>query len=224
MTAAQVDPNEVEARVRAVRLRLDELGGRTVRILAVTKGFDESAIRAAVAAGLNQIGENYAQEAVPKTSSVRREGLTFEAHFIGHLQSNKVRSLAGVIDVWQTVDRETVLRTLAERVPGARVLLQVNATGESNKGGVDPGAVGWLLDTALGAGLRVDGLMTMGPTNADLALTRHAFRTVRSLVDRFGLGECSMGMSGDLEIAVDEGSTLVRVGTALFGARASRSV
>jgi len=205
-----------------VRSRLDACGGRGVRIVAVTKGFDVSAIRAAVAAGLDLIGENYAQEAVPKIAAARAEGLNFEAHFIGHLQSNKVRMLAPAIDVWQTVDRESLLPAIAQRAPGARVFIQVNATDEPDKGGVVPGGVGALVEAARALGLGVAGLMTVGPTNEDAVLTRQAFRTVRSLVDEFGLAECSMGMSGDLEIAVGEGSTLVRVGTALFGGRPTR--
>lgn len=222
MTAHGVSASEVADRVCAVRSRVDALGGGQVRIVAVTKGFDVTAIHAAVSAGLDLIGENYAQEAVPKIEAARAAGLVFEAHFIGHVQSNKVRTLLPAIDLWQTVDRASLVSALAERAPGARVLVQVNSTGESAKAGVDPGGVGALVEAAQAAGLQVEGLMTMGPTTADPELARRAFRLVRGLVDEFGLRECSMGMSGDLEIAVSEGSTLIRVGTALFGQRSVR--
>lgn len=222
MTTGGVSAPEVAGRLHEVRSRIDALGAGSVRIVAVTKGFDVSAIHAAVAAGLDLIGENYAQEAVPKIDAARAAGLRFETHFIGHVQSNKVRMLAPAIDVWQTVDRMSLVSAIADRSPGARVLVQVNATGEADKAGVAPDGVAALVEAARAGGLHVEGLMTMGPTTEDPVLTRHAFRVVRGLVDEFGLRECSMGMSGDLEIAVDEGSTLIRVGTALFGQRPAR--
>lgn len=222
MTPRGVSAREVADRLHEIRLRIGALGGANVRIVAVTKGFDISAIHAAVSAGLGLIGENYAQEAVPKIEAARADGLVFEAHFIGHVQSNKVRMLVPAIDVWQTVDRMSLVAAIADRSPGARVFVQVNATGEADKAGVAPDGVGALVEAARTVGLQVEGLMTMGPTTEDPVVTRRAFRTVRNLADEFGLRECSMGMSGDLEIAVDEGSTLIRVGTALFGERPVR--
>jgi pyridoxal phosphate enzyme (YggS family) len=181
------------------------------------------AVEAAVAAGLVRIGENYAQEAVAKISECRTAGLRFESHFIGHIQTNKVRSLVPVVDVWQSVDRESVVLELARRAkPGTRLLVQVNATGEGTKSGCPPDTVPTLVDLALTNKLAVEGLMTIGPTDGDPGRTRAAFRTTRALVDRLGLTVCSMGMSSDLEIAVNEGATLLRVGTALFGDRPPR--
>jgi hypothetical protein len=138
---------------------------------------------------------------------------------IGRLQTNKVRQLAGRVDCVETVDRAGLVDELSRRCPGMHVLVQVNATGEPDKGGCDPGDVGALVARASEAGLVVDGLMTVGPTTGGPEAARPGFRIVRELVDRFGLAVCSMGMSDDLEVAVQEGSTRVRVGSALFGAR-----
>jgi uncharacterized pyridoxal phosphate-containing UPF0001 family protein len=142
-----------------------------------------------------------------------------EVHFIGGLQTNKVRSLVGLVDLWQTVDRNSLLAEIARRAPGSRVLIQVNATDEDTKSGCRVDEVDALVETAIARGLRVDGLMTIGPTQPDSALTRRAFRSVSAAADRLGLAEVSMGMSGDWEIAIDEGSTLIRVGSAIFGDR-----
>ena len=214
---------EVADRAALLRERIERAGGSGVGIIAVTKGFDDSVIAAAVAAGLSRVGENYAQEAGPKITAARAHGLVIETHFIGQLQTNKVRLLAPVIDVWQTVDRAAAVQEIARRCPaGTRVFLQVNSTGEDTKAGCEPRDVDALLQNAVEHGLTVEGLMTMGPTDVDPARSRDAFRLTRSLVDRLGLGQCSMGMSDDLEIAVAEGSTLVRVGSALFGRRPAR--
>jgi uncharacterized pyridoxal phosphate-containing UPF0001 family protein len=144
-------------------------------------------------------------------------------HFIGQLQSNKIKQLADIVDVWQSIDRLSLLTEIAKRTTraGAEVMLQVNVTGEDGKGGCTPAEVGELTRAARDLGLEVLGLMAVGPTNEDLVVTRSAFRTLRTLVNEHGLQQCSMGMTGDLEIAVEEGSTMVRVGSALFGNRPS---
>lgn len=191
--------------------------GADVDVLAVTKGFGPDAVSAAAAAGLRTIGENYAQELVTKAPTAAACGMA--VHFIGQLQSNKVRQLAGLVDVWETVDRRRLVVEIARRAPGAIVLVQVDATGEQGKGGCPVAEVPGLVDVAREAGLRVAGLMTVGPTDGGPEAARPVFRAVRRLTDELGLGTCSMGMSGDLEVAVEEGSTEVRIGTALFGAR-----
>ncbi len=191
--------------------------GDGVEIVAVTKGFGPDAVRAAAAGGCRSIGENYAQELLSKAPSAAECGVA--VHFIGRLQSNKVRPLAGIVDVWETVDRRRLVDELARRAPGATVLVQVDATDEPGKGGCPPGEVAALVQAAAGAGLVVDGLMTVGPTVGGPEAARPGFRTTRRLVDELGLRTCSMGMSADLEVAVEEGSTRVRVGTALFGPR-----
>jgi pyridoxal phosphate enzyme (YggS family) len=196
---------------------VDRRWSHPVRVVAVTKGFDERAVDAAAAAGCVAIGENYAQEVRAKRAAIERSGL--DLHFIGHLQSNKVRQLGDLVAVWSSVDRASVIDELAKRVPGAVVRLQVNTTGEEQKGGCSPEAVPELMARARNGGLRVEGLMTVGPTAGPPEAARPAFALLRALVDTHGLTECSMGMSGDLDVAVEEGSTEVRVGTVLFGPR-----
>ena len=196
--------------------------GRGVDVLAVTKGFGADAIDAAVAAGCRRIGENYAQELLDKLRQ-RDESVPMpEIHFIGRLQSNKVRSLAGVVDVYESVDRPSLVNAIARRSPGARVLVQVDTTGAPGKGGCPLGEAENLVAAADDAGLRVEGLMTVGPTEGGPAAARDGFRAVRALTTQLGLRVCSMGMTDDLEVAVEEGSTQVRVGTALFGWRDAR--
>ena len=183
----------------------------------MTKGFGPDAVAAAAAAGCASIGENYAQELLAKAEAALAAGVA--VHFIGRLQSNKVRLVADVVSVWESVDRPSIVDELARRAPGATILVQVAATGEPGKGGCPPGDVAALVARAGAAGLRVDGLMTVGPTEGGPEAARPAFRLVRRLADDLGLRSCSMGMSADLEVAVEEGATEVRLGTALFGPR-----
>ena len=210
-----VDPAQVAERADALRARLHRAGGDDVRIVAVTKTFGPDAVDAAVQAGLVDIGENYAQEAVAKLAEVTTVPTV---HFIGRLQRNKVRSLAPVVDVWQSVDRPEVAREIAKRAPGASVMVQVDISGEETKGGVAPGDTESLVTTATDLGLDVVGLMGVALL-AEPEAARPGFALLRHLVDQLGLRECSMGMTADLEIAVDEGTTMVRVGRDLFGER-----
>jgi PLP dependent protein len=210
-----ITPERVVERLELVRERIARAGGVDVEVIAVTKGFGPEAVHAALAAGLHRVGENYAQELLAK-----REALSLaEVHFIGRMQSNKVRSLVEVVDVFESVDRRSLIEELARRIPGATVLIQVNSTGEPDKGGCAPDHVADLVGLAGDAGLHVDGLMTVGPTHGGPGAARPGFRVVRRLVDDLGLRQCSMGMSDDLEVAVAEGSTRIRVGTGLFGER-----
>jgi PLP dependent protein len=212
----------VAERLEAVRARIAAAGGDGVRVVAVTKGFGADAIEAAVAAGCPDVGENYAQELMAKVPAVR--GPAPRVHFIGHLQTNKVKQLAPVVDVWQSVDRPSVVDALERHAaPGSAVLVQVNVAGAAEQGGCDPSEVPALVEAASVAGLHVAGLMAIGRAG-DPADARPGFRLLRRLVDDLGLTECSMGMTADLEVAVEEGSTMVRVGTAVFGPRpATRS-
>lgn len=206
--------------VHDIRERIAAAGGLDVRLVAVTKTFGPDAVRAAMAAGCDAIGENYAQELVAKLDQVEPRP---EVHFIGQLQSNKVRVVAPLVSVYETVDRESLAVEIARRHPGAVVLVQVRPdAGRADaaaKGGCAPEEVSALVDRAGSLGLDVAGLMTVGPTHGGPEAARPGFREVRSLVDRLGLRICSMGMSDDLEIAVQEGSTQVRIGSALFGPR-----
>ena len=209
---------EIARRIRDIRQRIADLGGKDVSIIAVTKGFGIAEIRAAMKAGCSMVGENYAQEIRAKYAPVDPLERP-EIHFIGHLQSNKVAGLVSFVDVWQTVDRLSIVQTVAKQVPGARVFIQVNATGETGKGGCQPHQVAELVSAARECGLEVLGLMTVGPTHNDRALTKAAFRTVALLRKELGLAELSMGMSEDLDIAVPLGATMVRMGRAIFGER-----
>lgn len=213
-----VDASLIAANYHALRARVDELGGPAVGIVAVTKTFPIEAVMAVRDAGCDRVGENYAQELIAKFSDVPA-GLRPEIHFIGQLQSNKVRVLAPYVAVWQTVDRPSLIESLATRAPGARVMIQVGVTGEPGKGGCAPTDVEALVGLAADRGLDVAGLMTVGPTDGDPATTRRVFRETAALAGQLGLSELSMGMSGDWEIAVSEGATLIRVGSAIFGDR-----
>jgi hypothetical protein len=217
-----LDQRSVSEAVVTLRNRIAAVGGTNVALIGVTKIFGSQAWRFAKVAGCDAVGENYAQEVVQKASEVALAD-RLPVHFIGQLQSNKVKQLAGIVNVWQSVDRLALLAEIAKRSPhsGAEVFLQVNCTGEGEKGGCVPSEVGELTRAAMDLGLSVTGLMTVGPTNEDPIATRAAFRMLRTLVNEHGLQQCSMGMTGDLEIAVEEGSTMVRVGTALFGNRPS---
>ncbi len=219
-----IDPDVVRTRVAGLRARISDVERawtHPVRIVGVTKGFASEAVTAAVVAGCDAIGENYAQELLDKRSAIVQ--LHPEVHFIGRLQRNKVRLLVGVVDVWCSLDRASLIDAVATRDPGARVMIQVDTTGDPAKGGCDVDDVPALVERATDHGLRVLGLMTVGPTGGGSEAARPGFREVRGLVDRLDLEVCSMGMSGDLEVAVEEGSTEVRVGTALFGERPPRS-
>ncbi len=210
----------VVQRLAAVRERIAAAGGVDVDVLAVTKTFGFDAVVAAHNAGCRAIGENYAQEVVAKLGGAEHavpDGLA--VHFIGRLQTNKVRQLVGIVDVWETVDRVAVVDELVKRAPGASVLIQVDPSGEPGKGGCAVADVPDLVSRAATAGLTVRGLMTVGPTAGGAEAARAGFRVVRALVDDLGLAVCSMGMSADLEVAVEEGSTEVRIGSSLFGPR-----
>ncbi len=209
---------DVAARLADLRARIERAGGDpdAVRIVGVTKGFDVSAVHAAVGAGLVDLGESYAQEMVTKVDDPSAAEVRW--HWVGRLQRNKVRQVAAHVSLWHSVDRIELGAEIARRAPGAAVLVQVNTSGEGTKGGCAPAETAGLVADLAAEGLAVRGLMTValrGPEGA-----AECFRTLRTLADGLGLPERSMGMSDDLEAAVAEGATLVRVGTALFGDRA----
>ena len=211
-----IDAKEVADRVALVRSEISNAGGADVSLIAVTKSFGIEALRAASDAGCEGVGENYAQELLEKF----HDGLPLiDVHFIGALQSNKVRSLAGHVALWQSVDRESVVDELGRRAPGADILIQVDTTQEPSKGGVAPALLETLRTRAESRGLKVKGLMTIGPTDGTQQECEESFGMLRRLVNEQGLTVCSMGMSADYRIAVACGSTMVRVGSGLFGDR-----
>jgi pyridoxal phosphate enzyme (YggS family) len=211
---------DIAERLDRVRQQIVDAGGTGVEILAVTKGHPVAAIHAAAAVGLKVIGENYAQELLAKVSGVT---LDVAVHFIGQLQTNKVRQIAGIVAVYETVDRPALITEIAKRAPGAHVLVQLDTSDEPGKGGCPPAEAERLVTQARAAGLVVDGVMTVGPTEGGPEAARPGFRLVRLVCDDLGLTTCSMGMTDDFVVAVQEGSTRVRLGSALFGMRPART-
>ena len=198
-----------------------------VTIVAVTKGFGPDAVRAAQAAGLPDVGENRVQEALDKMAQVPDTGVTW--HLIGHLQRNKAKLVPGRFTLVHSLDSAELADELARRTAAhgtrQRVLLQVNVAGEGQKSGCAPAEA-----PALARGIAAleplvfDGLMTLAPLTDDLEMQRRTFQGLRRLRDSLQeeglwLPTLSMGMSGDYATAVEEGATVIRLGTALFGPR-----
>lgn len=204
--------------------------GRAVRLLAVSKTKPAAAIRAVAAAGQHAFGENYVQEAVAKQRELA--DLDLEWHMIGPLQSNKCREVAQHFDWLQSLDREKLIAPLnrfrAENAPPLNVLVQVNIDDETSKSGCAPGEIAELArKIAAAPRLRLRGLMAIPEPSPDLDQRRAAFRRLRELFDGVradyaGVDTLSMGMSDDFELAIAEGATMVRIGTAVFGKRETR--
>lgn len=211
---------DVSERLARVRERIAAAGGDPARVavVAVTKGVDEARACDAVAAGVTDLGENYAGELSSKAGAVASAGYRPRWHFLGAVQRRKVRDLAAVVDTWQSLDRLAAGEEIAKHAPGAPVFVQVNVTGEPHRPGCRFDDAPELVIGLRRAGLHVRGLMCV----AGRERPADDFRRVAELGRRLGLAELSMGMSGDLEAAVREGSTMVRVGTALFGPRPER--
>jgi PLP dependent protein len=212
-------------RLAAVRGRIARAAERIGRdpagitLLAVTKVFPAEAIREAYQLGLREFGENYVQEFEGKSPQLADlAGARF--HLIGHLQSNKSNRAAELFHVIQTVDSPKLARRLDAAGRPLEVMLEVKLSAEQAKSGADPAALDELLAAVRACpNLRLLGLMTMPPWSDDPEASRPYFRRLRELAEAHGLGRLSMGMSHDLETAIEEGATCVRVGTALFGKR-----
>jgi len=203
-----------------------------VTLVAVTKGHPLAAVEAALGVGLRDLGENRVGELQEKAVKVGPERVRW--HMIGHVQSRKAPALVGLADLVHSVDRASLAQKLgrASREAGAvtRILVQVNTSGEDTKGGFPyPSAVEDALAVAEIPGLKVEGLMTMAPFVDEESVLRKTFRRLREVLERVrrhdpAVGSnLSMGMSNDLRYAVEEGSTMVRIGTALFGPRAGQA-
>ena len=217
-------PDEIRANLAAVNGRIEaacKRAGRKreeVTLVAVSKTFPAEAVTNAIAAGATHVGENKVQEAREKKPLVSGSA---RWHLIGHLQSNKAKDAVRIFDVIETIDSLQLAEKVAKAATAAgkrqEVLLQVNLGREEQKSGADPDAVPALArDIAAIEGLSLRGLMTIPPADRD---ARSHFRAMRQLQQRIGVAELSMGMSEDFEIAIEEGSTIVRVGRAIFGAR-----
>jgi len=223
----------IAANLQAIRRRISEAlqgDSRAVRLVAVSKQQPPEAVRAAFEAGVRDFGENYVQEALPKIAALADLGATW--HFIGHLQGNKAREVAGRFDWVHGIDRLRIAEALSKARPQGRppleVCIQVNISDEETKGGVEPSeALALARAVAALPGLRLRGLMGMASFTADVARQRAQFARLARARDEIAaagipLDTLSMGMSQDFEAALAEGSTLVRIGTAIFGERKNR--
>jgi PLP dependent protein len=213
----EVSAAVVAERLAEIRRRVTAAGGDVdaITVVAVTKDFGPDAVAAAVANGLDDCGENRAEQLVAKASS---SASTVRWHYLGRVQRNKVSALAAHVSLWQAVDRPAAGAEIAKRAPGAAALVQVNVSGEPQKHGCPPDDVAVLVEDVRDQGLDVQGLMAVGPTGPPEA-ARPGFRLIRDLADRLSLPIRSMGMTDDLEVAVQEGSTMLRIGRGLFGDR-----
>lgn len=219
----------VEQRIADAALAAGREPGE-VRLLLATKTVDPERIRVAIEAGADLVGENRVQEVRPKYEAL--DDLDYERHFIGHLQSNKVNALVPYVSCIESLDRLSLADRLQKRLEREgetmEVLIQVNTSGEGSKFGIEPdAAVGFVREVAQRDALRVRGLMTIGLFTEDPDVARPSLAALRETADRVReegidgveMAELSMGMSGDLEVAIAEGATIVRVGSAVFGER-----
>jgi PLP dependent protein len=223
MTSIQAD--SLQERLCRVRERIANAcvhAGRnaeSVRLLAVTKVFGPEVIRDAYRLGLREFGENYVQE-MERKSPVISDLTDARFHLIGHLQSNKTRKAAQLFHAVDTVDSTTLARRLGAESKLLDVMIEVKLSEEAAKTGANPDDLAGIIDELRKSGnLNVRGLMTVPPWSEDAEQSRPYFAELRKLSERHGMKELSMGMSHDLEVAIEEGATWVRVGTALFGRR-----
>lgn len=234
--------SDLDARLHALHKRIESAAKRAGRspeeiaLIGVSKRVPAAAVVLAVAAGLRHVGENYVQESIPKLLEIKEELAKRNIpeprwHFIGQLQRNKAGPVATHFDLVETLDRASLGNALdrraKEREQSLDALLQVNLSDEPQKGGVDPAELDALLATSCAwSNLRIVGLMTVPAASADPEASRASFVRLRELRDALrtsdggaALTELSMGMSDDFEVAIEEGATIIRVGTALFGTR-----
>ena len=220
LAAVSTDGAAVASRVADVRRRVESSGGdpARIRIVAVTKGFGPDAVAAAGAAGLPDVGENYAQELLAKAPGAPA-GTRW--HYLGPVQRNKVRRLAPVVSTWHGIDRPAAADAVAASSPGAEVLVQVNVLGDPARPGCRPDELADLVTHIRTLPLDLSGLMAVGPAEVGGG-SRDTFRWLAQRAAELDLRELSMGMSDDFEIAVAEGATTLRLGRVLFGARRER--
>ena len=209
--------DRIAANYSAIEERVAAAGGRgRTRIVAVTKTHPAEVVWAALTAGLGDFGENYADELIAKAEAL--SGAELRWHMIGHIQSRTIKRLAPHVAVWHSVSRDKEMDILARLEVSARLLVQVDYTGAEGRNGVAPDRVPALVDHGRRLGLDVAGLMVVTPLIEAPGRAR-IFAATRELGESLGLGEFSMGMTDDFEWAVREGSTMVRIGRAIFGDR-----
>lgn len=209
---------DVERRIRDAAARAGRARD-SITLIAVTKKFPASVIREAYVAGLRQFGENYVQEFEHKAPEVSDlQGAIF--HLIGHLQSNKARKAAELFSSIQTIDSARLAHRLEQVGRPLDVMIEVKLSEEEAKSGAGAADLPTIVDALRASSvLRLQGLMTMPPWSDDPEDSRPYFRRLKTLADQHGLPSLSMGMSHDLEVAIEEGATHLRIGTALFGPR-----
>lgn len=210
--------DQIAERLADVRARIEAAGrpAADVRIVAVTKQAGAEAIAAIVDAGITDLGENQAQALVAKAAEAP-PGVRW--HFLGPVQRNKVKALHPHVSLWHAVDRDAAGAEIAGHDEPAPVLVQVNLAGDPQRPGVTWDEAPALVDRLVSTGLDVRGLMGVASRSSGSEGARTEFRRLAALAAQLELRELSMGMSNDLEVAVQEGATIVRIGTALFGAR-----
>jgi pyridoxal phosphate enzyme (YggS family) len=226
----------IRTRLAEVNARIDlacSSAGRArseVRLLLATKTVDPARVRVAIEAGATLVAENRVQEVKPKFEALK--DLEYERHFIGHLQSNKINALVPYVSCIQSLDRLSLARKLQAKLDREgetrEVLLQVNTSGEDSKFGLEPDQLAeFAREVGRMDALKIRGLMTIGLFTEEVELARPSLRRLRELsqriseenIDGVRMDQLSMGMSGDLEVAIEEGATIVRVGSAVFGSR-----
>lgn len=225
----RMPPSAIATRVASVRARIEAAcarGGRApddVTIIAVTKGFPPDNVREAFQAGLRHFGENRAQEAAEKLPALADFRPEVTWHMIGHLQTNKVKTVLGLFDIIQSVDSFHLAEALSRRAPhSVPAFLEVNAGGEPSKFGLAFEELPREFDRiARLPNLEIVGLMTVAPLAADPEEVRPVFQRLRAAADGLGLRQLSMGMTDDFEVAIEEGATHIRVGRAIFGERSA---
>jgi PLP dependent protein len=214
------------ARLRSVQERIERAAARcgrdpaSIRLIAVTKTVPVDAIREAVECGIRDIGENRLQESLPKRETLADLNVTW--HFIGRLQTNKAKKVVESFHWIQSVDRRDLAEKLNQHAAPKRipVLIEVKLQAEDTKSGASESDLPELVDMmARCESLELRGFMAIPPLLEDVEAVRPYFRRLRELAGRFGLRELSMGMSHDFEVAIEEGATMVRIGSALFGER-----
>lgn len=214
---------DIQSRIEAACERANR-NSNEITLVGASKTVGAARLRAFFEVGLRDFGENYIQEGIEKVQFFRENGLNAKWHFIGALQSNKARDAVARFELIHSVDRLSLARELDKEARKIgklqRVLLQVNVGGEDSKAGVAPEELSALFaETSRFENLKIEGLMSLPPFLEDLERVRPFHRKLRELGENLGLKTLSMGMSHDFEVAIEEGATLVRLGTALFGAR-----
>ena len=204
-------------RLAEIKNKIQAAGGRDVQIVGAVKGQGISVLEESLRSGLRDFGGSYVNELLQQNAELKEAAGQVNWHFIGQLQSNKVKSLKTTgIKLFQSLDRESLLRSLAKHIPGAEILLQLDTTGNPDRGGASLEEIPALLDLSRELGLRPEGIMVINRQDPDSAI--QDTKTAYGLKERLGLRLLSAGMSNDYEVAVGQGANMIRLGSALFSA------